>query len=117
MILGLNKHGELHIFASTEDAQRYLEAIDVQQDDFEFCDADGQKYSPSYIFPPKVSRFGLLTHIDIGTFTLKAEGELDPALPEKLLTRARYIEHTSFPYTTDIPKLQNELSRRRSGAT
>lgn len=116
MILGLDRHGALYIFASTEDARGYLEAVDVQQADFEFCDAFGQKYSPFYIRPPKESRLGPIGHVDIGTFNLKVEGKLDPTLPEKLMTRARHIEHTSFPSVTDVPKLRDELSRRRSGA-
>lgn len=109
MILALDKHAALHLFASTDDAQRELEAIDVQQGAFEFCDTTGQRYSPSYTTPPNVSRLG---GVQIGTFKLTASGGLDPQLPERFVERAAHIEHTSIPTITSIEALRHELHKR-----
>jgi hypothetical protein len=88
MILALDKHSALHVFISTEEAERELEAIDVQQDAFEFCDVRGQRYSPNYTIPPKVSRLGPIDGADIGAFRLVAEGGVDSALPERFVEQA-----------------------------
>lgn len=109
MILALNKHAALHLFTSADDAQRELEAIDVQQGAFEFCDVAGQRYSPTYTVPPNVSR---LDWVQIGMFKLTASGELDPQLPARFIERAAHIEHTSIPTITSIEALRHELHKR-----
>jgi hypothetical protein len=112
MILALDKHGALYVFASTEDAERDLEAIDVQQDAFEFCDARGKRYSPTYTRPPKESRLGPFGVVDIGAFRLMADGGVDAGLPESFVVRAHHLEHSSVPAITSIVTLQEELQRR-----
>jgi len=112
MILALDKNGALYVFTSTSEAERELEAIDVQQDSFEFCDARGQRYSPTYTRPPKRSRLGPFGFVDIGAFTLVAEGDTDSGLAESFIRRARYIEHTSVPSITSIEALRDELHRQ-----
>ena len=112
MILALDKHGALHVFASTEDAERDLEAIDVQQDVFEFCDVRGQRYSPIYTRPPKESRLGPFGIVDIGAFKLIAHGGVDAGLPGSFIIRAHHLEHSSVPAITSIVALQEELQRR-----
>jgi hypothetical protein len=88
MILALDKYAGLHVFSSTEEAEGHLEAIDVQQDAFEFCDARGQRYSPTYTIRPKERRLGPIGVVDIGAFKLVAEGSIDPGLTERLVERA-----------------------------
>jgi hypothetical protein len=105
MILALNKHSALHVFASADEAQRYLEAIDVQQDAFEFCDASGQRYAPVILRPPGERRLGPFAIVDIGLFKLAAQGNIDSSLPERFVERAAHIEHTSFPAITSMEVL------------
>ena len=112
MILALDKHSALHVFASTEDAERYLEAIDVQQDAFEFCDATGQRYVPTFTRPPRERRFGPIGIVDVGMFKLVAESGIDAALPDRFVERAAHVEHTSFPAITSIETLRDELHKR-----
>lgn len=109
MILAIDKHAALYVFSSTEDAERDLEAIDVQEDEFEFCDVGGQRYAPAFTIPPKVSRLGI---VDIGAFRLLTEGSVDSGLPERFVERARHIEHTSVPAVTSIETLRDELRKR-----
>jgi hypothetical protein len=109
MILALDKYSALYVFASTEDAQQWLEAIDVQRDAFEFCDAEGRHYVPEFIRPPRERRFGPIGTVDVGLFKLVAQGDVDPALAEKFVGRAAHIEHTSFPTINTIEELRHEL--------
>ena len=112
MILALDKHSALHLFASTEDAQRHLEGIDVQQDAFEFCDATGQRYAPEFTRPPRERRLGPIAIVDVGLFKLVAQGGIDSALPERFVEQAAHIEHTSFPAITSIEVLKDELHKK-----
>lgn len=114
MILALDKDAALYVFSSALEAQRYLEAIDVQQDAFDFCDDRGQRYCPSYTIPPKVSQCDPMGLVDIGAFKLVAEGDVDARLLKSILERAAYIEHSSVPAITitGIENLRNELRKR-----
>lgn len=56
MILGINRNGELHVFTSITDVEQALEAIDVKEDLFEFCDGNGQTYLPVFIRAPNVTK-------------------------------------------------------------
>ena len=112
MILALDKHLALHVFTSAEDAQRHLEAIDVQQNAFEFCNASGQRYTPIFTRPPREWRLGPIGMVEVGTFRLVAEGGIDSGVPERFVERAAHIEHTSFPLITSIEILRNELYKR-----
>jgi hypothetical protein len=111
MILAIDKNGALSVFASAEEAERHLEAIDVQQDAFEFCDARGQRYSPTYIRQPKESRIGPFGIVDIGAFRLVANGDIEAGLPEGFVGRAHHFEHTSLPAITSIETLRGELHK------
>ena len=112
MILALDKHSALYVFLSPEEAERHLEAIDVQQDEIEFCDERGQRYVPVYTIPPKVSRLGPLGFVDIGAFRLVTQGCIDPGLPERSVERAAHIEHTSIPTIVSIQSLRDALQKR-----
>lgn len=112
MILALDKHAGLYVFSSANDAERELEAIDVQQDEFEFCDGTGQRYAAVYTVPPRESRLGPLRTVDIGAFTLAAQEGVDPTLPESFVQRAAHIEHTSIPALASINALRDEIRRQ-----
>ena len=108
MILALDKHAALYIFSSTKEAERELEAIDVQQGEFEFCDSNGQRYSITYSVPPKMSRLGA---VEIGAFKLGAAGQIDPALPLGFIERAAHVEHTSISELATIQALKDILRK------
>jgi len=112
MILALSKYGALHVFTSPRDAEQALEAIDVQRDEFEFCDATGQYYSVIYTAPPKVSRLGPFGVVDIGAFRLSAQGDTEPTLPMRFVEDAMHIEYTSFPALTSIGALRDEIRKQ-----
>jgi hypothetical protein len=112
MLLALDKHAALYVFSSTKDAERELEAIDVRQDECEFCDATGRRYAVAYTIPPRESRLGPIRTVDIGAFTLTAHGDVDPTLPESFIERAAHIEHTSIPALTSIDALRAEIRKR-----
>ncbi len=112
MILALDKHAGLYLFSSAKEAEQELEAIDVQQDEFEFCDATGQRYAVVYTVPPRESRLGPLRTVDIGAFTLAALGSVDPTVPESFVNRAAHIEHTSNPALASIEALRHEIRQQ-----
>lgn len=112
MILAIDKHNALHIFVCTEEAERHLEAIDVQQDTFEFCDDHGQLYSVVYARPPTESRLGPFRTVDIGAFKLIAEGAVDSSLPEKFVVRADHIEHSSLSCIATRDELRDALRKQ-----
>jgi hypothetical protein len=45
MFLVLGRDGCLNIFDSVDAAQRHLETIDIENDEYEFCDESGQPYA------------------------------------------------------------------------
>ncbi len=112
MILALDKHAGLHVFASPEDAQRHLEAIDVQQDAFEFCDTTGQRYVPEFLRPPQERRLGPIGIVDVGLFKLVTQGDIDPAVPKRFVERAAHIEHSSIPALSSIEAFRDEIRKR-----
>ncbi len=105
IILAIDKYDALYIFESTKDAEA-LEAIDVREDAFEFCDARGQRYSPRFRQSPKPLRPGVA---NAGASRLVAEGDLDPRLPHLFLERAAYVKHTSIWNITSIEAVRDEL--------
>ena len=112
MILALDKHTALYVFSSTQDAECHLEAIDVQEEQFEFCDTRGQRYSPTYTIPPKRSRLGPIGFVEIGAFRLVTDGGIHADLPERFVERAAHIEYTSLSAITSIEVLRDELHKR-----
>src|ERR1039458_6569242 len=77
MILTLETNGSLlYLFSSALEAESRLEAIDVENTEYEFCDDTGQRFVGEIIAP--ISKFGA------GSFRLKPDGTPD-----------RSEEHTS----------------------
>ena len=83
MILALDTDSVLHLFPSEEQASKDLEAIDIENHEYEFCDDAGQGFSAEITTP--VTPFGS------GTFKLVPSGAPDPGLPQSFLDRAREI--------------------------
>jgi hypothetical protein len=112
MILAIDRNGAIFVFASAQEAERHLEAIDVKQDAFEFCDTCGQRYLPAYTRQPRETRIGPFASVDIGAFRLDADGDIDVRLAESFVGRASHLEHSLVPSITSIETLRNELHKR-----
>jgi hypothetical protein len=107
-LLAIDKHSALYLFESAEEAESWLEAIDVQQEAFEFCDVRGQRYAAAYTTSPKVSRLS----IDVGAFRLVSQGTIDSGLPERFVERAAHLEHSCVLAISSVEALRNELRKR-----
>lgn len=109
MIFALDRHGGLHVFDSTAEAERALEAIDVKEGAFEFCDSNGQRYSPRYTQPPNAFKVGPFGLVDIGLFRLSPEGDADLKQADQLLERAAHIESASIAGIKNLKDLRGWL--------
>ena len=112
MILAIDKNGGVFVFASTQEAERHLEAIDVKQDTFEFCDTGGQRYLPTDTRQPRETRIGPFASVDIGAFRLDGDGDIDEGRAKSFVGRASHLEHSLVPCITSIETLRNELHKR-----
>jgi hypothetical protein len=83
MLLALDKEGELYLFASTADAESWLETIDIENGEYEFCSDRGQRFLAEVSSP--------VTAFRGGAFFLRPEGLFDPHLPSSFAKRARHL--------------------------
>ena len=87
MILTLETNGSLlYLFSSALEAESRLEAIDVENTEYEFCDDTGQRFVGEIIAP--ISKFGA------GSFRLKPDGTPDRAVTASFVARARSLDQT-----------------------
>jgi hypothetical protein len=85
MMLVLEANGSLlHLFSSATEAESHLEATDIENGEYEFCDDTGQRYVGEVVAP--VSSF------QAGSFRLRADGAPDRAFVAAFLSRARSLE-------------------------
>jgi hypothetical protein len=75
--------GVLSLFPSAGDAEARLDAIDVENSEFEFCAAGGQRLVGTLTSP--------VTAFDAGRFQLRPHGAPDPAHVAGILGRARVL--------------------------
>jgi hypothetical protein len=84
MILALEKDdGSLHLFASVAEAEAHFEAIDVENNEYEFCDETGQRFTGEIVAP--------ITAFRAGSYRLRAIGYSDPALVSSFISRGSYL--------------------------
>ncbi len=83
MLLVLDSDRELYLFSTIAEAEAALEAIDIEDDEYDFCDESGQRYSPKITSP--------VTTFRSGAFRLVSEGQPDPALPLTFCASARHL--------------------------
>ena len=84
MILVLETNGNLlHPFSSAEEAESRLEAIDIENGAYEFCDDTGRRFVTEIV--THVTRF------HAGSFRLKPDAAPDKALVASFLFRARSL--------------------------
>jgi hypothetical protein len=87
MMLVLETNGNLlSLFSSVADAESDLEAIDIENNEYEFCDDTGQQFLGEIIAP--------VTMFCHGNFRLKPDGQPDKANVASIVFRARSLERT-----------------------
>jgi hypothetical protein len=105
MLLVLDKDDCLYVFDSVEAAESDLEAIDIENEEYEFCDDKGQPYIAEVL--KSVSAFSG------GNFRLVPTRSPDPALPLSFVIRTKHFwgKGTSFKTLEDV---RSYFSRARS---
>jgi hypothetical protein len=87
MILALETNGSLlYLFSSVAETKSDLEAVDIENNEYEFCDDTGQRFVGKVITP--VSMFGA------GSFHLKPDGIPDRKVVASFLSRARSLDRS-----------------------
>jgi hypothetical protein len=85
MILVLEINGSLlYLYPSVAETESHLEAIDIENNEYEICDASGQRFIGEIVEP--------LTKFRTGKFRLKPDGVPDKAVVASLLSRARTLD-------------------------
>ena len=101
MILMLHDDKRIEIFDSPDDPPKRLEAIDIENEEFRFCDEKGQRYVGVITRP--VTTFGA------GAFELRAEGEPDVTNALDLIDQAVGLEANKW--YKDLASLRRHLTR------
>jgi hypothetical protein len=87
MILVLETNSSLlNLFSSAAEAESHLEAIDIENEEYEFCDNTGQRFVGEVLKP--------VTKFVAGRFRLKPEGTPDRAVVASFLSRARLLDRS-----------------------
>jgi hypothetical protein len=106
MILVLETNGcLLHLFSSVTETESHLEAIDIGNREYEFCDDTGQRFVGEIISP--VTRFRR------GRFRLIPAGAPDTELLASFLARARSLERGCGEVQT-LDGLRSSFPRAKS---
>jgi hypothetical protein len=83
LVLEING-GLLHLFSTATEAESHLEAIDIENGEYEFCDDTGQRFVGEVVTP--------VTTFRAGSFRLRPDGAPDRAFVVAFLSRARSLE-------------------------
>jgi hypothetical protein len=84
MILVLETNGSLlYLFSSVGEAESHLEAIDIENHEYEFCDDTGQRFVAEMTAP--------VTALRAGSFRLRPDGLPDKAVVSSFLSQARSL--------------------------
>ena len=92
MFLVLDIDGCLNIFESVDAAQEHLEAIDIENNEYEFCDESGQPYAGELI--PSRGMFSG------DGFRIVQRGSADSGLPLSFINRAKHFWPKGTPFKT-----------------
>ena len=85
MMLVLETNGGLvHLFTSSTEAEFHLEALDVANREYEFCDEAGQRFVGEIVSP--------VTAFCPGDFKLRPDGAPDMAVLDSVLLRPCRLE-------------------------
>jgi hypothetical protein len=86
MVMVLDSDRELDLFETIGEVEQSFEAIDIENEEYDFCDESGQRFIAEITSPPTITR--------AGAFRLAPEGEPDPALPLTFWASARRLGRT-----------------------
>jgi hypothetical protein len=93
MIIALEKDdGSLFLFASIAEAEAEFEAIDVENDEYEYCDHTGQRLVAEITAPVRAFR--------AGSYRLRPSGPQERKLVHQLIARASNL-------TKGTPEIQS----------
>jgi hypothetical protein len=85
MMLVLETNGSLlHLYSDVAEAESHLEAIDIENGEYEFCDDTGQRFVGEIITP--VGSF------HTGSFRLRPDGSPDRDVIAFIVSRARSLD-------------------------
>jgi len=87
MLLVLDKDGCLYIFDSLDAAHGDLEAVDIANGEYEFCDESGRQYS------------GELVPCQPG-FRIVQRGSPNPSLPLSFIERTKHFWPKGTPFNS-----------------
>lgn len=87
MLMALDTDRELYPFATIAEAEEWLEAIDIADEEYDFCDESGQRFAAEITSP--------VTTFRAGSFRLTAQGERDTTLPLTFWASARHLGRAS----------------------
>ena len=105
MLLVLDRDDCLSVFPSVAAAEAYLETIDIEDEEYLFCDQSGQPYAGEVLKPT-----GTWTG---GAFRLAARGLPDVALPGAFLERAKHF-YSRVPHLQTLDDARQHLSRAKA---
>jgi hypothetical protein len=105
MLIVLDTDGIVNLFASPEEAEKHLEAIDIEDNEYEMCDERGQRYVGKLLSP--------ITAMRPGTFRLEPEGWPSPPALASILGRAQSVDTTFGDYRT-LDDLRRLIERPKS---
>ena len=83
LVLEING-GLLHLFSNAEEVESYVEPIDIENGEYEFCDDSGQRFVGEIIHPTKLLRSGSVRLVPIGI--------PDQTLVASFVSRARTLD-------------------------
>jgi len=89
----------LYLFSSVADAESNLEAIDIENAEYEFCDTTGQRFLGEIIEP--------VTNFCNGSFCLKPDGKPDKSVVASFVFRTQALARTcgSVKSLNDLKRL------------
>ncbi|HVU09153.1 MAG TPA: hypothetical protein VHG89_11485 [Verrucomicrobiae bacterium] len=99
LVLELNG-GLLYLFPSVAKVESHLEAIDIENNEYEFCDDNGQRFIGEIV--------SSVTKFSMSGFRLKPSGTPDKTVIESFLSRARSLDQScgDFKSLNDLQRLK-----------
>lgn len=83
MIMVIDKDNVLYLLESIHETENYLEAIDIENGECDFCDETGQLFQAKITSP--------VTTFKEGSFILEPAGESNSDIPLSFLARAQSL--------------------------
>jgi hypothetical protein len=105
MLIVLDTDGILNLYASPEEAEKHLEAIDIEDAEYEMCDDWGQRYVGKILSP--------VTSRQSGTFRIEKEGWPSQSVLSSILGRAQSLDQGYDKFQT-IDDLKVLIDRPKS---